>query len=158
MKNTSFLIVVLCAALLAACTPAATPTVAPCPTSVNSSASACALPSKTAPALPAGALFQVLLADGKVVPFSAADLGKLPAVQISLEGKTQNGVRLLDVLQAASVSDFTQVTLNGETTTTLKKEQVTADLVLVSGGSARLVAPSLTPEQQVRGITTLRVK
>jgi len=70
----------------------------------------------------------------------------------------QTGVRLLDVLQAAGVSDFTQVTLNGETTTTLKKEQVTADLVLVSGGSARLVAPSLTPEQQVRGITTLRVK
>lgn len=149
---------VICAALLTACAPAATPTAAPCPTSVTSNASACALPSKTPPALPPGALFQVLRADGKVVPFSAEDFGKLPAVQISLEGKTQTGVRLLDVLQAASVSDFTQVTFNGETTTTLNKEQVTADLVLLSGGSARLVAPNLTPEQQVRGITTLRVK
>lgn len=158
MKNLSLPLIVVIAALLAACAPAATPTVAPCPTSVTSSASACALPSKTPPALPAGALFQLLLPDGKVLPFSAAELKPLATAAISLEGKPVEGYRLLDVLQAAGISEFSQVTFNGETTLTLKKEQLPADLVLVAGGSVRLAAPSLTPEQQVKGITTLRVK
>lgn len=157
MKMTRFALVLLITFVLTACTAQAS-SVTPCPTSVTSNASACALPSKTPPALPAGALFQVLLSDGKVVPFSAADLKPLSAVPVALDGKPREAYRLLDVLSAAGARDFAQLTFNGEITLTVLKAKVDDSAVVVIGENARLVLPSLPAEQQGKPFTTLRVK
>ena len=159
MKSIHSVIIFFLILALAACsTPAAKVTVTPCPTSVSSSAGACPMPTKTPPALPAGALFQVLLVDGKAVPFTAADIKSLPLSQVTVDGKVEEGPRLLDVLTAAGVKDFSEVTFNGDTTLTLKKQQLDAQSILVISSTARLAAPGLSPEQQVNGITTIRVK
>lgn len=161
MKNIFFLSLFIVALLLTACSVpglGAQPTITPCPTVAASSAAACPLPTRTPPALPSGALFQVLLSDGKSIPFTAADLKKLPPAQASLDGKTVEAWRLLDVLSAAGAAEYSQVILNGETTAILKKEQVDAQTMLVVGSSARLVAPALPADQQINGITTIRTK
>ena len=159
MKSIHFVIIVILSLALAACSaPAVKVTVTPCPTSVSSSAGACPMPTKTPPALPAGAVFQVLLPDGKSVPFTPIDIKSLPLAQVSIDGKVEEGSRLLDVLTAAGVKDFSEVTFNGDTTLTLKKQQIDVQSTLVTGSSTRLVALGLSPEQQVNGITTIRIR
>jgi hypothetical protein len=159
MKSIHFVIIFILTLALAACSaPAAKVTVTPCPTSVSSSAGACPMPTKTPPALPAGAVFQVLLPDGKSVPFTPIDIKSLPLAQVTVDGKVEEGPRLLDVLTAAGIKEFSEVTFNGDTTLTLKKPQLDTQSTLVIASAARLAAPGLPPEQQVNGITTIRVK
>lgn len=161
MKVTRIFLFVLIVLALAACSSAPGGRIAtftPCPTSVTSSAAACAMPTRTPPALPAGALFQVLVPVGNPAAFTAADLKALPLAKITVDGKSEEGPRLLDVLNAAGVKDFSELTFNGAVTLTLKKTQLDEQSILVIENSARLAAPGLPAEQQVAGILTIRVK
>jgi hypothetical protein len=109
---------------------------------------------------PAGGL-QVTLANGSSVTLSAADLQALPAAQVSLNGSTLSGPKLLDVLQKAGVSDFQNVTLKSSASSvTLTKDQVSADTILAvsTDGSLSLAAPGLAQDQQVSGITAVQVQ
>lgn len=160
MRKFLILFLILSAASLAACAPAAEVrvTFTPCPTSVSSSAAACPLPTRTPPPMPADALFQVLLPDGKSVAFTPIDIKQLPQTQVSVDGGVEPGLRLLDVLTAAGVTDFSEITFNGKTTLTLQKEQIDEQSALLTGSTTRLVVAGLPPEQQVTGVITIRVK
>ena len=58
------------------------------------------------------------------------DLQALPASTITVDGKPQDGPALLEVLKAAGVTDFKEVTLTGTSTLTLNRDQVNAEVIL----------------------------
>jgi hypothetical protein len=65
------------------------------------------------PALPEGALLQVVTANGQATAFTLAQLKALPAASITVEGKVEDGFHLRALLQAVGVTEFTQVVLTG---------------------------------------------
>ena len=90
--------------LVSACSPAATP--APVVNAPKTPQSLQPTPGK-------GVLFQVIKPDGSSVGFTWDDLKKLPLANLTVEGKVEEGPKLIDVLKAAGVTDFSEVSLSG---------------------------------------------
>lgn len=138
-------------AILVACNPATTPTpVEEDPPQVADQ-----------PSAPAEAVFQVIKADGASIPFSAADLKALPLAQVEAEGKVEEGPRLLDILQAAGVSEFEEITLTGaDGSMTLSAEQVDDQVILdfTNRGTVKLAAANIPKTEWVKDITRIEVK
>jgi hypothetical protein len=149
-------------------TVAPTPTTQP-PTDVPTATAApavplatVALPAETAtlPPKPDEALFQLVKADRTVVNFTVADLKKLPFASIMVGAKPQEGPALLEVLNAAGVSDFRQVTVSGQGSVTLTKEQVTPQVVLdfANRGTVKIASPELPIPSPAKDITLIVVE
>lgn len=108
------------------------------------------------PAYPApqnGLSLEIDKPDGSTVTLTSADLAKLPAAQ--------NGYKLTDVLAAAGVTSFQQLTVTGTSgSTTLASNQVTADVILATADASglALAGAQLTADQQVKGITKIQAK
>lgn len=97
----------------------------------------------------------------KLKDLTLKDLESLPQVQVDAGGKTQQGPKLLDVLKAAGVTDFSQVVVTGawKETYALKREQVDDKVLLdiSNRGTAKLASPSIPKEQWVKDIVKIEV-
>lgn len=151
------LTLVIAAVLLAACASGQatqTPAVAQqiTPTSLAGDASL--------PALEAGALFRVIKPDGSAVSFSVDDIKALPLAQYMAEGKVEEGPALLAVLEAAGVTEFTEVIVSGpKSSQTLTRQQVDEQTVLdlTNRGTVKLSGPALAKVDWVKDVDIIVV-
>jgi hypothetical protein len=107
------------------------------------------------------ALFQVVRADGSSMGFTWDDLKKLPLANLSVEGKVEEGPRLIDVLKAAGVTDFSEVSLNGSSSpATLTKAQVDDNTILDfnNHGTVKLASTYIPKPEWTKDVSEIRVK
>ena len=137
-------------------------TAIPTPTSEASAVAAYPkTPPVSQPTPVADALFQVIKLDGSQIGFTWEDLKKLPLVQITTEGKVEEGTKVLDVLQKAGVSDFKQITLTGiNGSITIKHEQVTDEVILdfTNHGTVKLAAVDIPKAEWIKDIFEIKVE
>ena len=118
-------------------------------------------PTELQPTPITGALFQVVKADGSLVPFTWDDLKKLPLAHITVESKIEEGPMVLDVLKAAGVSDFKQITLTGNNgSLTLARDQVNDETLLdfTNHGTVKLSATNVPKDNWIKDITEIKVE
>lgn len=107
------------------------------------------------------ALFQVIKPDGTTQDFKWDNLKKLPLARITVEGKTEEGPKLLDVLHAAGITDFEEVTLTGSTSpVTLTRDQVDDNTILdfTNRGTVKLATAYLPKADWTKDISKIVVK
>ena len=113
------------------------------------------------PAPQAGLAVQVVKADGSTANLAAADFQKLTATQVTVGQADMPGYKLSDVLAAAGVTSFQQVTVTGTgNPVTLTQAQVTPDVILstVDPNGLQLAGSSLSTDQMIKGVTKIQVK
>ncbi len=126
----------------------------------QSSATPNAVPATPSAATPNGdALLQVIAPAG-TTGFSLSDLQKLPATTITNDGKPQDGPAVLDVLKAANVTDFKEVTISGSGSITLPKDQVTREVILdfTNRGTVKFAATNVPKDSWPKDIVKIEVK
>ena len=107
------------------------------------------------------ALFQVIKADGSSIGFTWDDLKKLPLANLTVEGKLQEGSKLSDVLKAAGVTDFSEVSLSGSASpVTLAKAQVDDNTILDfnNHGTVKLASTYIPKPQWTKDVSEIKVK
>jgi hypothetical protein len=147
MKRTlSYLLIGLICLLNFACvSEAATPKIpqAPQPTAIST------------------ALFEIIRSDGSSVNVTIADLKTLPLVQVSIDGKVEEGPGLLDILAFAQVTDFRGVTLTGSSNSaTLTREQVDDNTILdfTNHGTVKLATTYIPKPNWTEDVSKIEVK
>jgi hypothetical protein len=109
-----------------------------------------------------GALFVVVKPDGSEFGFTWAELKKLPLAQMTAEGKVEEGVKLMDVLAAAGVTEFKEVTLSGSSSpATLTFEQVkepTTILDFTNHGTVKLSTNYVPKANWTKDVARIEVK
>jgi len=138
--------------LLSACAPAAIPAA----TSGNPKT-----PQALQPTAVSTALFQVVKPDGTKIGLTMDDLKKLPPAQLTVDGKLQEGPKLLDVLQAAGVTDFKEITLTGSASpVTLTRAQVDDNTILDfnNHGTLKLATTYVPMPDWTKDISEITVK
>ena len=116
---------------------------------------ACAAPAEQS------AVFQIKLVDGALKPVTADALKALPQVEITVDGKPQQGPAVIDVIKQAGVTDFAQVTIKGDTgEVVLTKAELTSEVILdyANNGSVKLASPKLPIPSPVRRVTVIEVQ
>ena len=165
MKKLSLLVFTLLFSVsLAACGSAATPvatqppvqqsTVEPAPVSVEPSATSVSTVAVTA-------VFQVVKADGSTFDVTLDALKKLPLANITVDGKVQEGPKLLDILNLAGVTDFTEVTLTGSASPViLARAQVDNNTILDfnNHGTLKLATTYIPMPNWTKDISEITVK
>ncbi len=150
-KKIFFLFVSLCL-LITACTSQATE--AP-------SADGPKTPQSLQPTAISSALFQVVKPDGTKVGVTVADLKTLPLKQLTVDGKTEEGPGLLDVLYFAGVTEFTEVSLTGSSSpATLTREQVDDNSILdfTNHGTVKLSTTYIPKANWTKDVAEIVVK
>ena len=107
------------------------------------------------------ALFQVVKPDGTSVGLTWDDLKKLPLANLTVEGKVEEGPRLLDVLKAAGVTDFSEVNLSGSAApVTLTNAQVDDNTILDfnNHGTVKLASTYIPKPDWTKDVSEIRVK
>jgi hypothetical protein len=107
------------------------------------------------------ALFNVVKTDGSSVAFTWDDLKKLPLANLTIEGKVEEGPKLIDVLKAAGVTDFSEVTLTGSASpATLTKAQVDDNTILDfnNHGTVKLSSTYIPKPQWTKDVSEIKVK
>jgi hypothetical protein len=103
----------------------------------------------------------VVKPDGSSVGFSWDDLKKLPLANLTVDGKVEEGPRLGDVLKAAGVTDFKEVTLSGSASpATLTKAQVDDNTILDfnNHGTVKLASTYIPKPDWTKDVSEIRVK
>jgi len=145
-----FSVLFLVGILLSACAPASTPI-----------ANQPKTPQALQPTAVSTALFQVVKPDGTKIGITMDDLKKLPLAQLTVDGKLQEGPKLMDVLNAAGVTDFTEVTLTGSANpVTLTKAQVDDNTILDfnNHGTLKLATTYVPMPDWTKDISEIAVK
>ncbi|MEW5720671.1 MAG: hypothetical protein AB1817_18745 [Chloroflexota bacterium] len=103
---------------------------------------------------------QIVKPDGSTKGFSLDDLKALPKTKITVEGSAEEGPALLEVLRAAGVTDFKQVTLGGSGALTLTKDKVTPQVLLdfTNRGTVKFAAANVPKANWPKDITTIKVE
>ncbi|MEP7135731.1 MAG: hypothetical protein ABI904_12440 [Chloroflexota bacterium] len=165
MKKLSLLALVIVLVLSLAACATATPVVATQPPVENTSEPATQVvvePSATAaPVAVAPALFQVVKADGSKFDVTLDALKKLPLANITVDGKVQEGPKLMDILNLTGVTDFTEVTLTGSASpVTLTRAQVDDNTILDfnNHGTLKLATTYVPMPDWTKDITEITVK
>lgn len=112
------------------------------------------------PILPEGALFQVVRPDGSAAVFTLDDLKKFPLGQLFAEGKMEEGPVLADVLQAAGVTEYTSVHLEGSSNPAdLTREQVEAGAILDfnNHGTVKLSSNDIPKSDWTKDVSLIEV-
>ena len=156
MRQTTLTFFLALLFLLVACAQAATePATLP-------AAEAPKTPQELQPTPVSGALFVVVKPDGSEVGFSWDDLKKMPLAQMSAEGKVEEGVKLMDVLTAAGVTEFAEVHLSGSSSpVTLTFEQVkdeTTILDFTNHGTVKLSTNYIPKADWTKDVARIEVK
>ncbi len=145
-----FSVLFLLGILLSACAPASTPI-----------ANQPKTPQALQPTAVSTALFQVIKPDGTKVGLTMDDLKKLPLAQLTVDGKLQEGPKLMDVLNAAGVTDFTEVSLTGSASpVTLTRAQVDDNTILDfnNHGTLKLATTYVPMPDWTKDISEITVK
>lgn len=150
MRRTTFFL--LCFSLL----------VAACAAPAADTVSLPKTPQELQPTPVSDALFVVVKPDGTEVGFTWDDLKKLPLAQMTAEGKVEEGVKLMDVLAAASVSEFSEVNLSGSSSpATLTFDQVkdeTTILDFTNHGTVKLSTNYVPKADWTKDVARIEVK
>ena len=107
------------------------------------------------------ALFQIIKPDGSRVGFTWDDLKKLPLATLTVEGKVEEGPKLSDVLKAAGITDFIEVSLNGSSSpVTLTKAQVDDNTILDfnNHGTVKLASSYVPKPNWTKDVSEIKVK
>jgi hypothetical protein len=154
----------LIAVLLSACAPAPTPV--PATEVAATQAPATEAPATEVPASPlpptqaAAGLFQIVRTDGTTFDVMLDAVKALTLVQITVEGKVQEGPRLLDVLALAGITDFSEVTIEGSSAPcTLTRAQVDDNTILdfSNRGTMKLATTYIPKADWTKDITKITV-
>jgi len=149
-RNISMLMLILLALALAACAPAAT-----------QPADGPKTPQALQPTAVSGMLFVVILPDGSSVDITLDQLKSLPLAQLTVDGKTEEGPKLMDVLTLAGVTDFSEVSLEGSSSpATLTREQVDDNTILDfnNHGTLKLATTYIPKANWTKDISKITVK
>ena len=158
------LLILLMVIALTACGSPATATPAPATTAPEAtqapeviSAEATVEPT-TASASPV--LFKIIKADGSTFDVTLDAVKSLPLAQLTVEGKVQEGPKLLDVLNLAGVTEFSEVTLTGTSTSTLTREQVDDNTILdfSNRGTMKLATTYIPKANWAKDIAEITIK
>ena len=132
------------------------------------SACGASTPAATEPAQPsqvesvsADALFQIVKADGSKFDVTLDAVKTLPLAQLTVEGKVQEGPKLLDILALADITDFSEITITGSSApSTLTREQVDENTILdfSNRGTMKLATTYIPKAEWTKDITEITVK
>ena len=151
MKKLSLLVIILIFSLnLIACS-TSTPAATQPPVQQNTV--------ESAPAVVA--VFQVVKADDTKFDVTLDDIKGLQFANITVDGKVQEGPKLLDVLTLAGVTDFTEVTLTGSASpVTLTRAQVDDNTILDlnNHGTLKLATTYVPMPDWTKDISLITVK
>jgi hypothetical protein len=115
------------------------------------------------PALPEGALLHVIKAEGSSVAFTLVQLGAMPAGSMEVDGKTESGVLISAVLQAAGVTDYSKVMLTGSrgtvTVNVIAKADVDANSILdfTNRDTVKVATPAIDKNDWAKDIFVIEV-
>lgn len=105
--------------------------------------------------------FQVVKADGSKFAVTLDALKKLPLANITVDGKVQEGPKLMDVLKLAGVTDFSEVTLTGSASpVTLTRAQVDDNTILDfnNHGTLKLATTYVPMPDWTKDVSEITVK
>jgi hypothetical protein len=109
----------------------------------------------------ADALFQIIKADGAKFDITLEAVKTLPLAQLTVEGKVQEGPKLLDILALAGITDFSEITITGSSApSTLTREQVDDNTILdfSNRGTMKLATTYIPKAEWTKDITEITVK
>lgn len=159
MRRNLVLVFAFCL-MLSACSSATAPTAAQA-TPVAPAADAPKTPLAIQPTPGKDALFQVIKPDGSSIAFTWDDLKKLPLANLTVESKVEEGPKLIEVLKAAGVTDFSEVSLSGSSSpATLTKAQVDDNTLLDfnNHGTVKLASTYIPKPQWTKDVNEIKVK
>lgn len=105
--------------------------------------------------------FQIVRPDGTKFSVTLDALKKLPLANLTVDGKVQEGPKLMDVLNLAGVTDFTEVSLTGSASpVTLTYAQVDNNTILDfnNHGTLKLATTYVPMPNWTKDISTIIVK
>lgn len=154
------LLIVLSIFLLTACgaPPTAPITAEASVTEISASAEPTAEPI-TEPSSPV--LFKIVKADGTTFDVTLEAVKSLPLTQITVDGKVQEGPKLLEVLALAGVTEFTEVSLSGigsPSTLTFKQVDDNTILDFSNRGTMKLATTHIPKADWTKDIAEITVK
>ncbi len=150
-RITNLLLIIVCLFMAACASPATTTPKTDGPKT----------PQALQPTAVSTALFQVIKPDGTSVGVTVADLKTLPLKQVTVEGKTEEGPGLLDVLKFAGVTEFSEVSLSGSSSpATLKRDQVDDNTILdfTNHGTVKLATTYIPKPNWTKDVSKIEVK
>ncbi|MBN1487302.1 MAG: ABC transporter substrate-binding protein [Anaerolineae bacterium] len=105
---------------------------------------------------------KVIAADGQETVFTTQEIQELTPVEVTVEEKLYAGPALLDILAAAGIGDFTNVTLiaSDEYSIVIEYANITPESLLdiSQPDSTRFVEAELPKDTWVKGIVTIEVQ
>jgi predicted small lipoprotein YifL len=161
MKKLSLLVFILLLSLTACGTSTPALTQPPAQQSTPEPAPVSVEPSATPVPVVSTAVFQVVKADGSKFDVTLDALKKLPLASITVDGKVQEGPKLMDVLNLAGVTDFAEVTLTGSASpVTLTREQVDDNTILDfnNHGTLKLATTYVPMPDWTKDVSEITVK
>lgn len=107
-----------------------------------------------------------VIRDGRTLArYSVAELREIDMSTITVGGKVEEGPRVLAVLEAAGVDDFTRITVTGlgvrdDGTIVLRRAEITDDVLLdiAVRGTVKIVGPDIVWADRVRDVTEIVVE
>jgi hypothetical protein len=89
------------------------------------------------------------------------DLKKLPLASLTVDGKVEEGVKLSDVLAAAGITEYTEVSLSGSASpVTLTHDKVDDNTILdfTNRGTVKLSSTYVPKPEWTKDISEIKVK
>lgn len=108
----------------------------------------------------------VVIRDGKVLErFTMDDIRDFEMTTVEILGKTEEGPKLLAVLEAAGVTEFSRVHIGGmgirdDGSITLTRAEVTDEVLLdiANRGTVKVVGPAIAWDDRVRDVTEIVIE
>jgi hypothetical protein len=118
---------------------------------------------QTATAATMAPAIQVVLADGSSVTLAYSTVSHLPLQTLTISGKTEQGPTVPDLLAAAGVTQFTQVTIFGlyDKSLTFTPDQLNDNIILALREHAEAVnleSPNIPVDQWVLHVSKVQVQ
>lgn len=152
MKDISTILFLL-VLILAACSPVSTPAVP------------AEAPAEATPVPPdveaTQALFHIIRADGTTFDVTLEAVKSLPLAQISVEGKVEEGPKLLDILALAGITEFSEVSIRGSSSPCrLTRDQVDDNSILdfTNRGTMKLATTHIPKADWTKDVSEITVK
>jgi len=150
-------------AILAACASGAAMSAAPEPTTAPTVAmeATAAPPTATLPPHTGKVLFKLVRADGSAMDFTTDMLKALPQGMVMLGSTPDEGPPLTDILKAAGVMKFTEITITGSRgSVTFTQAELTSKYLLdfTNRGTLKPAWPNAPQPTQVGDVSLITVK